>query len=187
MDKKALRNTYHKLREVLTEEVIEKDSIAIANQLLSLPIWEGTYYHIFLPITTKKEVNTEYILHILQGRDKSIVIPKSNFKTGSMQAILLQENTLLALSDYGITEPLEGIEIAPQQIDLVFIPLLAFDEKGNRLGYGKGFYDRFLNNCSQNCIKIGLSFFKAEKSIPTNNYDIPLDYCVTPEKVYKFS
>jgi len=65
---------------------------------------------------------------------------------------------------------------------------LAFDEKGNRIGYGKGFYDRFLNECKKDVIKVGLSFFEATTTIEdTNANDIPLDFCVTPEKIYRFN
>ena len=72
-------------------------------------------------------------------------------------------------------------------IDAVIIPLLAFDEKGNRVGYGAGFYDRFLRNCKTNVTKIGLSFFPPEKEeIETNHFDIKLTHCITPEKIYIF-
>ena len=69
---------------------------------------------------------------------------------------------------------------------MVFVPLLAYDKQGNRLGYGKGFYDRFLAQCKSEVIKIGLSFFAAEDEIPHSDTDIPLDYCISPEHTYKF-
>jgi 5-formyltetrahydrofolate cyclo-ligase len=70
---------------------------------------------------------------------------------------------------------------------VVFVPLLAFDKQGNRVGYGKGFYDRFLANCKPETIKIGLSFFEVENEIAdVFNNDIELDYCVTPNKIYTF-
>ena len=70
---------------------------------------------------------------------------------------------------------------------MVFVPLVAFDELGNRVGYGKGFYDEFLKNCSKDTIKIGLSFFEAEAVISDIElHDVPLDFCVTPGKIYNF-
>ncbi|MFT7351177.1 MAG: 5-formyltetrahydrofolate cyclo-ligase [Flavobacterium sp.] len=81
----------------------------------------------------------------------------------------------------------ELIEINSTKIDVVFVPLLAFDLQGNRVGYGKGFYDKFLANCKPTTIKIGISFFEAEEKISdVFAKDVKLDYCITPEKVYSF-
>lgn len=184
--KSTLRNKYKKLREELTDDSIEDLSLQIANQALKLGIWSKTYYHIFLPILNKKEVDTSYILHILQGKDKSIVIAKADFSTLEMQHILLQENTILKTTNYGIPEPVSGIEISPKILDVVFVPLLAYDQKGHRIGYGKGFYDRFLSKCSADTLFVGLSFFDPEPHILYDANDIPLDFCVTPEKIFDF-
>jgi 5-formyltetrahydrofolate cyclo-ligase len=186
MDKTQLRKKYSNLREDLSLEDIEEKSLQIVNKALKLPIWGHSYYHIFLPIVSKKEVNTEYLLHILQGKDKSIVVPKADFASGNMTHILLQENTTIALSNYGISEPISGISIPSKEIDVVFVPLLAYDSYGNRVGYGKGFYDRFLANCNPEAIFVGLSFFEAENKILCENSDIPLHFCVTPKKTYSF-
>ncbi|RFN59315.1 5-formyltetrahydrofolate cyclo-ligase [Marixanthomonas ophiurae] len=186
MDKAQLRKEYKARREQLSSETIEELSLQIANQALKLSIWEETYYHIFLPIESHKEVNTEYIMHILQGKDKSIVVSKSEFETGELKHYLLQENTVIKRSKYDIPEPVDGIEVSAEKLDVVFVPLLAYDEKGNRIGYGKGFYDRFLANCKPETIFVGLSFFSPEKEIPFEKTDIPLHYCITPTKVFSF-
>ena len=186
MEKKELRKKYKRLRNTLSPEAVEECSIAIANQALKLPIWEKTYYHVFLSISEKKEVNTEFLLHILQGKDKSIGIPKADFKSFEMEHILLQENTPIKVSAYDIPEPVRGIAIPPQQFEVVFVPLLAFDINGNRVGYGKGFYDRFLAQCKPECLKIGVSFFEAEEKILNENIDFTLNYCVTPHNIYAF-
>lgn len=108
-------------------------------------------------------------------------------RRNTMSHFLLTDNTVLKKSLYGIPEPIDGIEIAPNKIDVVFIPLLAFDNMGNRVGYGKGFYDQFLSECNPDVIKIGLSFFEPEPFIEdVNENDIPLNYCVTPNKVFYF-
>ncbi len=186
IDKKTIRSKYKKLREQLTEDASDEMSLQIANQALKLPIWDKTYYHIFLPISGKKEVNTEYLMHILQGKDKSIAVSKTNFNTGEMQHFLLQENTLLKTSKYGIPEPEAGIELLPNTLELVFVPLLAYDKNGNRVGYGKGFYDRFLKKCTPNTLFVGLSFFEPESKIASDENDIPLDFCITPKKTHRF-
>lgn len=187
MTKYELRKKYKTLRNDLSLIQIDDLSIAIANQLLKLPIWHYSFYHIFLAIEEQKEVNTDYILNILSGKDKNIVVSKSDFSTGLMTHFLLTDSTKIKKNKLNIPEPIDGIEISKDKIDVVFIPLLAFDKKGNRIGYGKGFYDRFLSDCNPETIKIGLSFFEAETEIENVfKSDVRLDYCVTPIQVYQY-
>lgn len=186
MEKSKLRATYKKLRESLSEDFIEENSLQIANMALKLPIWDKTYYHLFLNIPGKKEVDTHFLMHILQGKDKSVVLSKADFETNSLKHILLQENTIIKISAHGIPEPISGIEIPPKNIEVVFVPLLAYDLRGHRIGYGKGFYDRFLAECSPETVLIGLSFFEPEEEIFFENTDVPLHFCVTPKKIYSF-
>lgn len=187
MTKDELRKTYKKRRNNLSENTIDEFSLAIANTLLKLPIWDYSFYHIFLAIEEQKEVNTDYILNVLSGKDKNILISKSDFKTGEMVHFLLTDNTVIKKNSYNIPEPVDGIEISNDKIEVVFIPLLAFDKTGNRVGYGKGFYDRFLTHCKPETLKIGLSFFEAENEITdVFESDVKLNYCVTPKQVYEF-
>jgi 5-formyltetrahydrofolate cyclo-ligase len=187
MTKKELRIKYKALRSEMTIEEAEDKSLSIANRLLQVDLWDSIYFHLFLTIEEKKEINTEYILQILQGKDKEVIVSRSDFETHTMTHYLLTDNTRLKKNDYGIPEPVDGIEVAANRIDVVFVPLLAFDITGHRTGYGKGFYDRFLAACKPNVIKVGLSFFEAEEAIcDINPTDIVLDYCVTPNNVYKF-
>lgn len=187
MIKKEVRQKYKELRQNLSEENIEEWSLQIANQLIRLDIWQHSFYHLFLPIESQKEVNTEYILQVLAGKDKNIVLSKSDFSTREMTHFLLTDNTTIKKNAYDIPEPIDGLEVPVSKIDVVFVPLLAFDEKGNRVGYGKGFYDKFLAECKPEILKIGLSFFESEKVISdVLNTDIQLDLCITPTKVYNF-
>jgi 5-formyltetrahydrofolate cyclo-ligase len=188
MTKKELRIKYKALRQAMPLEEAEEKSLAIANKLLTLDIWNKIYYHVFLTMEQQKEVDTDFILHILQGKDKEVIVSRSDFESCSMVHYLLTDNTKLTISEYGIPEPVEGIEVPSNKADVVFVPLLAFDTKGHRVGYGKGFYDRFLMECKPDVIKIGLSFFEAEEElIAVNPTDVALDFCVTPKKVYAFT
>lgn len=191
MFKKEIRLKYKELRRSLSENQIEEMSLAIANKVLLLPIWEKTYFHVFLPIEELKEVNTEYLLHLLSGKDKEICISKSDFDTRKMTHYLLTDNTKIKKNNYNIPEPVDGPdasgEVPSNKMEVVFIPLLTYDKSGNRVGYGKGFYDQFLAECPPNTIKIGLSFFEPEALISdVNATDIQLNYCVTPNSVIKF-
>jgi 5-formyltetrahydrofolate cyclo-ligase len=188
MNKSELRKKYKLLRASLSEDEVEDQSLDIANQLLKLDIWDHSFYHIFLSITRHKEVNTEYLLNILSGKDKHIVVSKSDFKDHTMSHFLLTDGTNLLVNNMGIPEPENGLPVEVSAIDVVFVPLLAYDENGHRVGYGKGFYDRFLKSCRPDCLKIGLSFFKAETLISdASKDDIPMDFCVTPNKTYRFN
>jgi len=187
MRKSDLRKKYKELRLKLDNAEIEKLSLEIANKSLELPVWDHRYYHIFLSIAEQKEVDTEFLLHILQGKDKDVIIPKSHAETGEMSNFLLTDQTVIRKNRWNIPEPQDGIEVKSEKIDVIFIPLLAFDKKGHRVGYGKGFYDRFLAACRPDIVKIGLSFFEPVEEIKELfSSDIPLNYCVTPNKVYKF-
>lgn len=185
--KSKLRNKYQELRTGISSEEIETKSIEIANNLLRLPIWDYNFYHLFLTISEKKEIDTEPILHILQGKDKNIVLSKADFKTGKLSNYLLTDSTVIKKNKWNIPEPVDGIEIPVSKMEVVFVPLLSFDKAGHRVGYGKGFYDIFLASCKRDVIKIGLSLFEAEEKIPgILTSDVSLDYCVTPQKTYEF-
>ena len=187
MKKSEIRSKYKALRKQLSKNEIEEMSLSIANKLITLPCWEKNYFHIYLPITEHNEVNTEFILHLLSGKDKEIIISKTDFNTRNMTHFLLTDNTTIKKNEYNIPEPVDGIEVPSKKIEVVFIPLLAFDKSGHRVGYGKGFYDKFLAECTTETIKIGLSFFEPEELI-TDIFkgDVKLDYCVTPDRIYKF-
>ncbi len=187
MEKKQLRAKYRFLRAELDDDTLDSGSLAIANGCLRLDIWEKQYFHVFLPIAGKREINTEYILQAIMGRDKCPVISKSDFGMRHMHHYILEEETVIRPNPYGIPEPQNGVEIDPAAIDVIFVPLLAYDKRGHRVGYGKGFYDIFLARCRPDAVKIGLSMFGPEEEISdTGDDDIRLDYCVTPDAIHKF-
>ncbi len=186
MLKKALRSEYMARRMGISPEALSNYSIRIANNLLELPIWKFSYYHLFLPIVEKREVDTHVVLSILQGKDKNIVLPKMG-DNNTLINYLLTDSTVIKPNKWGVPEPVDSLEVPPNKIDVVFIPLLVFDTLGNRIGYGKGYYDNFLKECRPDVLKIGLSLFGPEPEIRgLRKDDIPMDYCVTPEKVYSF-
>ena len=143
----------------------------------------------YWPKADKREPNTHLFSSFLRHNIPALQIayPKSDFFAVTMNALLVNEDTVYYSNQYGITEPKEGIIIESSAIDLVFVPLLACDENGYRVGYGKGFYDRYLAQCREDIIKIGFSYFDPIQRIDDRNtFDIPLDYCITPESVYEF-
>ena len=186
MLKEKLRLNYAIRREKVSEDTLFDHSLRIANNALKLPIWDYSCYHVFLRIPKKKEIFTDALISILQGKDKNVVLPKIG-SNNTLVHYLLADDTVLRTNTWGIPEPEDGIEVPTEKIDVVFIPLLAFDEQGHRVGYGKGFYDTFLSNCREDVLKIGLSLFEAEHKITDiHKNDIPMDYCITPYKIYEF-
>ncbi|WP_149273219.1 5-formyltetrahydrofolate cyclo-ligase [Pareuzebyella sediminis] len=186
MLKKDLRSHYTLRRASISDIALLSSSLSIAKASLKLPIWSHQYYHLFLTISEQKEINTSFILSILQGKNKNIVVPKVVGK-GILKHYLLTNSTILQKNRWNVPEPVKGCEVALSKIDIVFVPLIAFDLLGNRVGYGKGFYDRFLSECRADVKKIGLSLFEAEEAITdVSENDIPLDYCITPNNIYSF-
>ncbi len=189
MTKAALRKLYRQKRKDLDNHTMEKlqDLVLIRFQTLALPFLD--YISTYLPMHRQHEVDTHPVVEYLQFLHPglTVAVPKTDMADGSMLHYVYNSETLLRENEFHIMEPVGGLLVDPSLIDMVLVPLLAFDEKGNRVGYGKGVYDRFLATCRKDTIKIGLSFFGAEHEITdTDDFDIPLDYCVTPHQVYEF-
>lgn len=186
MLKKRLRLDFSEQRNSLPPESREQKSLDIANRCLLLPIWDHQFYHIFLSIPDRNEVDTSFLLTVLQGKDKNIAVPKVSGE-GELVHYQLTDATVFRTSKWGIPEPVSGVQVPDEQLEVVFLPLLAFDLEGYRVGYGGGFYDRFLAGCRKDVLKVGLSYFEPVAKISDRNaMDIPMDYCVTPEKTYSF-
>lgn len=142
--------------------------------------------HLFLPIRRLRELDTRPLLDEIFRRGKTAAVSVSDFSTGEMAHYRLRPGDALAENAFGIPEPafprtLERVD--PVQIDLVVMPLLAYDIRGARVGYGRGFYDRFLRCCRADAVKAGVSFFPPE-SVPVSDVspdDVPLDCCFTPQ------
>ncbi len=142
----------------------------------------GKNISIFLPIKKFNEVNTWHIINNIKANYYLPVV-----KNKVLQHIKYENKSQLKLSDWGIEEPTYGESIHPNQLDIVIVPLLAYDKKGNRIGYGAGFYDGFLKDCNSNCIFIGVSFFNADETeIETYLTDIPIHYVITPHQIINF-
>ena len=186
LSKIEAREKYRNLRKQLPESEILDMSLEIANNLLKFNIWELKTFHLFMTIDENREVDTKPIFDLLIGKGKEIIIPKINTSTNTLDSYIFDEKTLFEISKLRIPEPNNGI-VFNGKIDVVILPLLAYDLDGNRIGYGRGFYDNFLSKLESEPLKIGISYFSPEKSIECNNHDINLDYCITPNKIFSFS
>lgn len=192
MKKEELRNLYRKKRKALSPEEVDKASQAIADRFLAFLDQEKhpqiETIHSFLPIEKNREVNTWPIVEKLKQReDTRVAVSRTDFEKGSMEHYLLQADSVILTNSMGIPEPEGGTPIPSQEIDLVLMPLLAYDKQGDRVGYGAGFYDRFLEACRKDVIKVGLSFFEpVDKIEDVGSHDIVLDHCITPQNIHDF-
>lgn len=189
MTKKEARKVFKEKRLSLTVGDRNRfdDLILIHFQQLQLP--DLFYVHTYLAMKEQREIETDHLLHYLEFRNPElkIVIPRIDHTTSELLHIEYDELVDVMKNEWGIHEPVNGNLVDEQLIDLVFVPLLAFDEDGYRVGYGKGFYDKFLAKCRPDVLKVGLSYFEPIPRISDRaQFDIPLNYCVTPQRVYEF-
>lgn len=181
MNKSELRKLYKQKRRELSEDEIMKLQERMYAKIFKLDFSEVQNIHVFLPIERQKEINTYPIIAFLRSKNKNIIVSKSDFNTATLTHFILEKDTVLQTNEYGIPEPENATEINVKDIDLVFVPLLISDEKNYRVGYGKGFYDRFLSTCKSSVKTIGLNFFEPVAEIlDINEFDVPLDIMITP-------
>jgi 5-formyltetrahydrofolate cyclo-ligase len=182
MRKQELRKIYKQKRKKLSAFEIDCCQENIYQQVFKIDFRKINTIHIFLSIERLLEVNTNPIIDFLLLKNKTVVVSVSDFSKNTLTHFLFDRKTKLKVSSYGIPEPVNGIEIDPEKIDLVFVPLLISDEKNCRVGYGKGFYDRFLSECRSDVKTIGLNFFKPIDCIEdVKEFDIPLNQVIYPK------
>ena len=190
MTKEELRKVYIQKRSSLSDS-----EYATLNNTLCDVFFKNTdlsgikIVHCFLPIEGRKEPDTRPIIKQIVDRYPEIrlAIPRVNEATNSLENILFDSTTVLKNSTWGIPEPEEGTVIAPDKIGMVLVPMLIFDRRGHRVGYGKGFYDKFLATTSSNCKRVGISLFDPVDVIENiTRFDERLDQCITPKGAYTF-
>jgi 5-formyltetrahydrofolate cyclo-ligase len=189
MLKKEARKIYKEKRLKLSgaERSKSDDLMLIQFQTVELPFLESLLS--YWPIEENNEPNTHLFTEFLKFRNPELKIcyPVSNFETMTIQAVATGIDTPFEKRSLNIYEPGGGDIVPVDEIDMVFVPLLVFDNKGYRIGYGKGFYDRWLAECREDCIKTGFCYFEPVESIDDRNeFDVPLDLCITPQNVYVF-
>lgn len=186
MNKKELRSSYLAKRRALTSVEVADKSERITTQLFQSFNFEPiNCVHCFLPITKNNEINTLPLIKTLWKKGIDVVIPISNFETNEMECASFTPHTKTVLKK-GIPEPLDPNLVSPDKISIIISPLAIFDTKGFRIGYGGGFYDRFIAKLSTKPTVIGLSFFEPIPTIQPNQYDLPLDFCITPLSYFYF-
>lgn len=190
MNKSELRKIFiGKRKEILSSERTEKSRAIFGNIFDYFDFTKMNVVHCFLPIERFNEIDTHLLFHEVWQKFPHIktVVPRVDFQMVEMKSLVYDAETELHENDWNIFEPKHDEFVEAEKIDAVFVPLLCADERGFRVGYGKGFYDRFLKDCREDCLKIGLDYSSPIDEISdVNEFDIKLDFLVTPEKVYGF-
>lgn len=189
MLKKEARKIYNKKRQELnySDQLKWDDLILINFQTMETPHLGAVFS--FYPMEDRNEVDALIITDFLRFRNPNLQIcyPKMEIKEPNMEAIACHADTIFQANAINILEPLETEVIDPLDIDMVLVPMLVCDVAGNRVGFGKGYYDRYLSRCRPDCLKVGLSYFTPIDQVEdANEFDVPLNFCITPEKVYVF-
>ena len=185
MTKSELRKLYLEKRRRLSAVEHADLSLKIAEHFFSnFDLVSAAKVHCFISLKHTGEVETLDIFEHLWSRFPHIitVAPRINDQTGEIDALPFNSATQIVENKWKIPEPADGAVIEPNDIDVVLVPLLCFDMRGYRVGYGKGFYDKFLTRCRPDCLKIGVSFFPpVERIDDVHDSDVPLDSCITPD------
>lgn len=189
MTKQEARKVFKQNRAQLTRKDIIRmnDLLLIQFQRIVLPYVK--VIHSYIPLQDQKEPDPVLMVDFLKFKnvDMKVCYPKIDPINYSMKSIQDDGNISFELNQYGILEPTNGIMIEEKEIDLALVPLIAFDLMGNRVGYGKGYYDRFISKCRYNMIKIGISYFPPIDQIADiDEFDKKLDFCLTPDHIYAF-
>jgi 5-formyltetrahydrofolate cyclo-ligase len=189
MTKQELRKLYLQKRK----ELSEAEYLALNHRLTevffsSIDLSFIKVLHTFIPVVEKREPDTWLIIDRIRREFPHIrlSIPRVNTKTDQLENFYFEGLHQLKKNSWGILEPEQGIPTPPEKIDIVLVPLLAFDKSGNRVGYGKGYYDRFLATCTQ-ARSVGVSLFSEPVIIEgLHEADKPLDHVLTPQGIVTF-
>ncbi|WPP47950.1 5-formyltetrahydrofolate cyclo-ligase [Catalinimonas niigatensis] len=191
MTKAEARKYFRERRKLLTHEAYQLANQMVYEQVTAfLAPLKPKSVHCYLPILKNKEVNTWPIVEWLNKQAIRVVVPRSSVNDNTMQHYQLVQGVKCDENAWGIPEPKTDslIPVSEQTIDVVLVPLLAFDQQGHRVGYGKGYYDVFLSKCLPDTLKIGLSFFPPIPEITgVNHLDIRLTHAITPDRLWNFT
>ncbi|WP_020402846.1 5-formyltetrahydrofolate cyclo-ligase [Gracilimonas tropica] len=187
----SLKEQKQELRdEVLTKrgKMPQKEwlskSLRITEALTDSKFYDSSkVVHTYISMNQRKEVSTDELIEELFESDKKVVVPITNFSDHSLTHIELHSFGELITNKWGVREPGKKQDIvAVEALDLIVIPMAAADRKGNRLGYGKGFYDRFLEQSK--ALKAGLVFSDfVYDEIPVEDFDVKLDVIITEDEL----
>jgi 5-formyltetrahydrofolate cyclo-ligase len=187
MQKGAARKILLEQRKQLSElDCIKLDDLILI-QFQQLDFSTTHFVGSYFPMESQSEPNSLLLTKYLQFLIPSVQVayPVINANDSSME--FYKETEVTQENTWGIQEPLPIDKVEPFMMDTFLVPLLGFDAKGHRVGYGKGFYDRYFEKTLPNCKRIGIAYFEPLSTfIDTHQFDVPLTHCITPNRIYEF-
>ncbi len=188
-EKASLRRRYRALRQSLTAGEVRAKSAAIAERLLTLPLWRESRT-VLLYLSFRNEVETDALYRFGWQAGKRMLLPICQATERDMEASVLDSLEQLVPNRYGIRELPPALQqiVAPEEIDLCLIPGLAFDRAGTRLGSGAGYYDRYLLRLRPGVPRVALAYACQLRgtALPRDRHDLPMDVLITEQAVYTF-
>jgi len=186
--KKSIRKNVLKYRKLLSKEVFDqRNKLIVEKTIQFIAEHKISCMHSFLPIEKNNEVNTWPIIYQLKKDGIKVVLSATDFENEIMTHYWNDDSLIFENDQFGIPTPVNGQMADLNEVEMVLIPLLAADKKGNRIGYGKGYYDRLLARMNQKVMKIGLTLGPLFDHFSfAEPHDIGLDYCVTPKEIVAF-
>ncbi|MDX1591141.1 MAG: 5-formyltetrahydrofolate cyclo-ligase [Balneolaceae bacterium] len=181
--KKQLRDTYTELRKSLNPEITLEKSRKIQKKLIDLDSFmNAEIIHTYISMNDRNEVNTHELIETALQQGKSVVVPRIE-DDNRLSHHKIQGLDDLETNDWGVPEPPGEADTKPAEPDLILVPMVSGDKIRNRLGYGKGYYDRFLKETVG--IKVGLLFDIQvyDQVLPTDKYDVQLDLLITESRI----
>lgn len=182
--KKKLRQELLNRRNALSEEMYHAYSARIRARIKGLDAYRQSHrIHCYVSMNSRNEVDTRPLIEEMLQSGKEVVVPVTQFEDGTLRHVLLTSTADLEPNKWGVPEPVRGEEVNPETVELVLVPMAGGDPDRNRIGYGKGFYDRFLQKVS--ALKVGLLFecCLVSEGLPVEDFDVPLDTLVTEKRV----
>ncbi|WP_312206163.1 5-formyltetrahydrofolate cyclo-ligase [Epilithonimonas hominis] len=185
LTKKELRTIYKEKRMALSQDEVNFLSQKILDQfILQFNIIENQKVNIFLPIEKFNEINTQIFIDYFFDKKVRVFVPK--IQGENMISVEIFPNSEFEINKWGIKEPISNID-ANAELDYVLTPLLYCDKFGNRVGYGKGFYDSFFSSDFKIHKKIGLNYFNPQEDVEdVFESDVALDGLITPSQYFDY-
>lgn len=170
-------------RSRIPEDQYYSKSGEIIETLQRLPEVSGAQIiHCYISMNQRREVNTHSLLKELMKKGHTVAVPLTHMETGELTHVVLKDFNQLKSNRWGVLEPVQGERISEEELDLVIVPMVGGDALCNRIGYGKGFYDRFLQKVA--CPAIGLLFECClVEEIPVEPFDVRLNKLITEKRI----